>query len=422
MTLGSLFDGIAGFPLAAKRQGITPVWGSEIEADCIDISAKHFPDMQQLGNIMEINGAEIPPVDIISFGSPCQNLSVAGNGKGLAGSESRLFFEAVRIIDEMRCATNGKYPKYAVWENVAGAFSSNKGRDFQKVLEEITKTAIPMPDSGRWAAAGLVRSGRGSTAWRTMDAQYWGVPQRRKRIYLVHDFTGGNAGQILFECESVLGYSTEGAGEGKRDTDSIKNSVARTDSGGMEPDAYGQMTFDFGRTADRIEINPEKSVTLKATDGGGGASTGLYMLPVYTVIGNAIGRTGKNGGNQLGIGEEVAPTLTEGDRHAVCYPEGAAKLFRSGSFSGFQEGGSENLITTAKKVKGIMKYIVRRLTPLECERLQGFPDNWTQYGASGKTMSDNMRYMATGNSIAVPCAERVFRGIIAAEQEEEENG
>lgn len=158
MTLGSLFDGIAGFPLAAKRQGITPVWGSEIEADCIDISAKHFPNMQQLGNIMEISGAEIPPVDVISFGSPCQNLSVAGNGKGLAGSESRLFFEAVRIIDEMRCATNGKYPKYAVWENVAGAFSSNKGRDFQKVLEEITKTAIPMPASGRWANAGMVRS------------------------------------------------------------------------------------------------------------------------------------------------------------------------------------------------------------------------------------------------------------------------
>ncbi len=473
MTLGSLFDGIAGFPLAAQRQGIKTVWASEILPDCVDVAKKHFPDIEHLGDITKMNGAEIPPVDIISFGSPCQNLSTAGNGKGLEGSASCLFFEAVRIIDEMRCATNGKYPKYAVWENVAGAFSSNKGRDFQRVLEEITKTAIPMPDSGRWAAAGLVRSGRGSTAWRTMDAQYWGVPQRRKRIYLVHDFTGGNAGQILFECESVLGYSTEGAGERKRDTDSIKNSVAGTNSGGMEPDADGQITFDFGRTADRIEINPEKSVTLKATDGGGGASTGLYMLPVYTVIGNAIGRTGKNGGNQLGIGEEVAPTLTEGDRHAVCYPEGAAKLFRSGSFSGFQEdsvsgtltkgqaairggtsvvvqesrsyslngyggykegvgplrasggnngGGSENLITMAKKVKGMMKYIVRRLTPLECERLDGFPDNWTQYGASGKAMSDNMRYMATGNSIAVPCAERVFRGIIAAEQEEREDG
>lgn len=181
LTLGSLFDGIAGFPLAAIRHGIKPVWGSEIEPDCLDIAEKHFPDMQQLGNIMEVNGAEIQPVDIISFGSPCQNLSVAGNGKGLAGEASQLFFEAVRIIDEMRCATNGEYPKYAVWENVAGAFSSNKGRDFQKVLEEITKTDIPMPDSGRWAKAGMVGSGGGSTAWREMDAQYWGVPQRRCR-------------------------------------------------------------------------------------------------------------------------------------------------------------------------------------------------------------------------------------------------
>ena len=158
LTLGSLFDGIAGFPLAAVRHGIKPVWGSEIEPDCLDITEKHFPDMQRLGDITKISGAEITPVDIISFGSPCQNLSVAGNGKGLAGEASQLFFEAVRIIDEMRCATDGQYPKYAVWENVAGAFSSNKGRDFQKVLEEITKTDIPMPNSGRWAKAGMVGS------------------------------------------------------------------------------------------------------------------------------------------------------------------------------------------------------------------------------------------------------------------------
>lgn len=170
LTLGSLFDGIAGFPLAAVRHGIKPVWGSEIEPDCVDITEKNFPDMKQLGDITKLKGEDITPVDIISFGSPCQNLSVAGNGKGLAGEASRLFFEAVRIIDEMRCATNGQYPKYAIWENVAGAFSSNKGRDFQKVLEEITKSNIPMPDSGRWAKAGMVRSGRGSTAWREMDA------------------------------------------------------------------------------------------------------------------------------------------------------------------------------------------------------------------------------------------------------------
>lgn len=161
LTLGSLFDGIAGFPLAAVRHGIQPIWASEIEPDCVDISARHFPDMKQLGDITKLSGAEIPPVDIISFGSPCQNMSVAGNCKGLDGEESKLFYEAVRIIYEMRGATHGKYPKYIIWENVAGAFSSNKGNDFRRVLEEITKASVPMPASGRWAKAGLVRSGGG---------------------------------------------------------------------------------------------------------------------------------------------------------------------------------------------------------------------------------------------------------------------
>lgn len=472
LTLGSLFDGIAGFPLAAVRHGIKPVWASEILQDCVDITEKHFPDMQQLGDITKISGADIPPVDIISFGSPCQNLSVAGNGKGLAGEASQLFFEAVRIIDEMRCATDGQYPKYAIWENVSGAFSSNKGQDFRRVLEEITKSKIPMPASGKWAAAGMVRSSRGDTAWRQLDAQYWGVPQRRKRIYLVHDFGGRRSGEILFECESVLGDITEGAGEGKGSAGNAENSIAGTDSGGMAAEPDGQMTFDFGRTADRIYINPEKSVALKATDGGSGASTGLYLLPVYTVIGNVIGRLGKGGGNQLGIADDgIAPTLTESDRHAVCVPK--SKIFSSSGFSEYKEdnvsgtltegqakmrggtplvvqkrrsfnltgygeykegvgplrakggnngGGSENLITEEKKRKGILKYIVRRLTPLECERLDGFPDGWTQYGASGKEMSDNARYKALGNSIAVPCAERVFVGILAAEQEVKEDG
>lgn len=158
MTLGSLFDGIAGFPLAAAAFGIKTVWTSEIVPDCVDIAARHFPEAEQLGDITRMNGAEIPPVDIISFGSPCQNLSTAGNGKGLAGEKSWLFFEAVRVIYEMRGATDGKYPKYIIWENVAGAFSSNKGRDFQRVLEEIAKTDIPMPASGRWAEAGMVGS------------------------------------------------------------------------------------------------------------------------------------------------------------------------------------------------------------------------------------------------------------------------
>lgn len=176
MTLGSLFDGIAGFPLAAAQNGIKTIWASEIVGDCIDIVKKHFPEIQHLGDITKINGGEIPPVDIISFGSPCQNLSTAGNQKGLDGEKSQLFFEAIRIIYEMRGATNGKYPKYIIWENVAGAFSSNKGQDFRRVLEEITKTYIPMPNSRRWATSGMVRSAAGSTAWRQLDAQYWECP------------------------------------------------------------------------------------------------------------------------------------------------------------------------------------------------------------------------------------------------------
>ena len=136
MTLGSLFDGIAGFPLAARRQGIKTVWVSEIEPNCIDIAKRHFPEALQLGDITQIDGAKIPVVDIISFGSPCQDLSVAGKQTGLDGSRSGLFMEAVRITREMREKTNGQYPKYIIWENVAGAFSSNKGEDFRRVSSE----------------------------------------------------------------------------------------------------------------------------------------------------------------------------------------------------------------------------------------------------------------------------------------------
>lgn len=156
MTLGSLFDGIAGFPLAARRQGIKTVWVSEIEPDCIDIAKRHFPEALRLGDITQIDGAKIPVVDIISFGSPCQDLSVAGRQAGLDGSRSGLFMEAVRITREMREKTNGQYPKYIIWENVAGAFSSNKGEDFRRVLEEITQSNISMPKSGKWATAGMV--------------------------------------------------------------------------------------------------------------------------------------------------------------------------------------------------------------------------------------------------------------------------
>ena len=218
----------------------------------------------------------------------------------------------------------------------------------------------------------------------------------------------------------------------------------------MAEDADGQMKLDFGRTADRIYINAKQSVTFMGNAGGGGGKTGLYLLPVYTIAGNVIGRIGKGGGNQLGINQDTAPTLTGADRHAVAYaagflPKAGAKArgigyteeatptitsknvtavvagFTQSGYGEFKEGvgtlkksrgaaggGSETLAVILERIAQAVKYRVRRLTPLECEHLDGFPDEWTRYGASGKEMSDNARYMVLGNSIAVPCAERVF--------------
>jgi len=200
LTLGSLFDGIGGFPYAAQLEGIQPIWASEIVPHAISITKKHFPNMLHLGDITQIDGSKIPPVDIITFGSPCQDLSVAGKRQGLAGARSSLFSGAIRIIDEMRCATENQYPKYAIWENVLGAFTSGspKGHDFKAVLEAFTKTEIPMPSSGKWANAGMVRSNRVDIAWRLLDAQHWGVPQRRRRIFLMASYTAQCPSQILF--------------------------------------------------------------------------------------------------------------------------------------------------------------------------------------------------------------------------------
>ena len=216
ITLGSLFDGIGGWLASAVESDVKPIWSSEIDAYPMSVSKHHFQNVKQLGDITRINGANIEPVDIICAGSPCQNLSQAGNRKGLQGSESSLFFEATRVFREMRDATHGKYPRFFVWENVFGALSSNKGSDFQAVLEEIGQTEIPIPPNGKWANAGLAELPQCQIAWRVLDAQYWGVPQRRKRIFLVADFGGQCAGEILFEREGVSGDSTasKGAGEG----------------------------------------------------------------------------------------------------------------------------------------------------------------------------------------------------------------
>ena len=212
LTLGSLFDGSGGFPLGGILAGVIPKWSSEIEPFAIAVTHKRFPTVKHYGDVSKIKGSELEPVDIITFGSPCQNLSVAGKREGLCGDRSSLFYEAIRIVKEMRDKTNGEYPKYIIWENVPGAFSSNKGEDFRCVLEEVCSICDPevsIPLADKWKSAGEILGNGYSTAWRQLDAQYWGVPQRRKRIYLVADFNGLRAGKILFESEGLSGYSQE---------------------------------------------------------------------------------------------------------------------------------------------------------------------------------------------------------------------
>lgn len=298
LTLGSLFDGSGGFPLGGLLSGITPVWASEVEPFPIMVTSRRLPFMKHYGDISQLNGGEIEPVDIITFGSPCTDMSIAGRRAGLEGKQSVLFYEAIRIIKEMRCKTNGKYPRWICWENVPGAFSSNKGEDFRAVLEAIIGvvcegTEVPMPEKNRWPYADLYMGDEWSLAYRTLDAQYWGVPQRRRRIYLVADFAGGSAGEILFESEGVSGYSAEGFRTWQR--------VAR----GASPCAHAT-----GRQA------------ASAFDGYNGDLTGDVSATLGVNCGMSTGRNGivlnDQGGNRMDITDEVTCTLRAESHHPPC--------------------------------------------------------------------------------------------------------
>ena len=252
LTLGSLFDGYVGFPLGGLISGITPVWASEIEPFPIRVTTKRLPFMKHYGDISQMDGGKIEPVDIITFGSPCTDMSVAGRRAGLEGQQSVLFYQAIRIIKEMRCATNGKYPKYIVWENVPGAFSSNGGEDFKAVLEAVIgvaepDTQVPMPEKNRWPYADCYMGDGWSVAYRVLDAQFWGVPQRRKRIYLVADFAGGRAFDILFKSEGLSGYSAESFRSWQRTAGSAADrtgtaSLCLNDQGGQRMDVTDDVT------------------------------------------------------------------------------------------------------------------------------------------------------------------------------------
>ncbi len=344
LTLGSLFDGIGGFCYAAQLTGrIKPVWAAEIEQNCINITRYHFPEVMHVGSVTELKGDEIQPVDIITFGSPCQDLSVAGKRKGLKGSRSGLFTEAIRIIDEMRLSTNGKYPTFIIWENVPGAFSSRGKQDFKAVLEKITKTHIPMPTSGRWASAGMVRGAAVDTAWRVLDAQFWGVPQRRKRIYLVGDFRGQRAGEILFKSESVLRHSEKSTEQ--------KQEIARqlADSVGTENTRKA-----YGINAKAIIIDEERTGTL-STNCGSSASRNIVAIEKKNVIPLRDEVTRNKNNHGLGVGKisDPCPTLTATDIHKVFY--------EAYQHSGYRKSDTSGTITTVQNdsVRGNTPLIVQ---------------------------------------------------------------
>lgn len=574
LTMGSLFSGSGGFELASAIFGIEPRWASEIEPLPMLITKKNFPDMPHHGDIRYMNGGKVEAVTVIAGGSPCQDMSVAGQRAGLDGSRSNLFHEQIRIIKEMRehdrkAGRTGKYirPRFMVWENVPGAFSSNKGKDFQAVLQAIVSVtddtaAVPLPPKGKWQSAGCIMGDTYSIAWRTLDAQYWGVPQRRKRIYLVADFGGGTAPKILFEREGLSRDFAESREAWQRTAGDIKEGTHKAGTENVE--CYD--ISDRRRVADKSEVSPTlttkmgtggnnvpivlenhpqdcrvtisedgvvPTLTGKMGTGGGnvpmiinearsvdlrnqrlgddkaetlhgcghGSSVATVIEPTafhitqdptafegkspcltqgnpktgQATIGVAIpiadkatrykggGDTRNNDGsaNGLGVGEPGAPanTLTAADRHAVAYAMQA-----SGQYE-------ESEIASAIKARDFkdstdlvveMEYIIRRLTPLECCRLQGFPDDWTdniaitepkasvirewmiawaewwrligkdsgiQLPKDAKQVerwladpaSDSGLYKMWGNGIALPCAMFVMEGIAEVLKEENSN-
>ena len=413
--------------------------------------------MKHLGDITQIRNP--PFVDCITFGSPCQDLSVAGRRQGLQGARSGLFMEAVRIIREMRDSSENLYPTFAIWENVPGAFSSNNGDDFRTVLEELVRIAqpdvtIPRPDK-RWGKSGYVAGDGYSLAWRTMDAQYWGVPQRRRRIALVADFGGERAGEILFERESVSGHSEQSIPT----WESVAQSPARRFAGygcvvgSSGFNGYKSITGSIqyqNEIAATLEANmpsnivhtvyPDIARTLTArSDGSPCADKGPNVVCLQ---GNMIDREARHNGS--GISEsETMFTLNATDLHGICcgaftagagakangigYSEEQAPTLRSsGGLNAMPTvimGGNGNVahtllaksncvLRTDMETYVIKKHFrtatVRRLTPTECERLQGYPDGWTDIGdwqdSQGRRhkAADSPRYKALGNSIALP--------------------
>lgn len=517
-SIGSLFDGSGGFPLVATLCGIEPKWASEIEPYPIAVTRSRFPNMEHLGDVSKINGGEIEPVDIISFGSPCQDLSISGKRAGLKHesigddetTRSGLFMEAIRIIKEMREATNGEYPKVALWENVPGAFSSNKGLDFRTVLEEFIKikepeAIMPAVPKGGWPYADCYIGDGWSLGYRVLNAQYWGVPQRRRRIYLVFDFRGECAREILFERTGLRGDFGPGRKErestaptsggstetGYRDREGaytlkirsgcegggkgalIQTELSSTLSTNNDQTLFQPITFEPGiAQREGGHIYSGVSGTLRANAGDNQMAV-AYGTQEVCRISNGQGHISSDTKKEMcqtlncmhdsmaiyivntigGQAEsaqitDVCPTLKA--THYKTPPVIASAGFKP------SQGSKAGSISWEKDPPLVSfdgsRYIVRRLTPTEFARLQGFPDLWghpqtadnftdaeynfwlnvrnTYATINGKTVkaytkeqmvkwynklhTDSSEYKMWGNGIALPTALYVMEGIADA--------
>jgi DNA (cytosine-5)-methyltransferase 1 len=471
--LGSLFDGSGTCPLAASAVGIIPAWASEIEPFPKAVTQSRFPKMVHLGDITKMNGAEIEPVDVITFGSPCQNLSIAGNGKGLAGQESSLFFEAIRVIQEMRCATNGRFPQIVIWENVYGAFSSTQGEDFRTVIETLWKIcegndSVPRyaeDKQGRqkWPHTGFVLGDHSSIAWRGLDAQGWGVPQRRKRVFVVLDLGGQCAGQILFEREGLrrdfkkVRTTRETIRPTVKTSPSEHNSVFAVEShpqdsrvvlrrDGIVQTLSGRMGTGGGNVPiavfsfDSLASNSMKSAnphsgsrrvdvakTLDCADQSPAKNQGGLCVIQAQAFGQAsydeyapIGADFYNRaitGNVTSTLRAAAQKGVDGTPCVIipytlkirsgCEGGGEGALVQEDKSATLSCNNDQTLFVPTQTENGEVIYLARKLTPTECASLQGFEKDWCALVPH----KDSAEYKMWGNGMAFPCMLYIMEGV-----------
>lgn len=404
-TVGSLFAGVGRFDLGMEQAGFEVLWQAEWDKHCQSILRRHWPDSTLYGDVTDVNGAEIAPVDVITFGSPCQDLSVAGKRAGLDGDRSSMFFQATRIIKEMRDATAGTFPRIAVWENVPGALSSNKGADFGVVLDALADIGAMVIE------------------WAVLDARWFGVPQRRRRVFVVAIFDPA----IASRCPEPL----LPVGEGRR-RDSAPSKPTRKGSAGAVATGIGGDRIGVAAGDDGTDTL-RTAVTSKWHKGSGGpAGDEAYNL-VVEVPAPLPGqqelfsepfvksrRAQSTTDHETWVEGEVAPTLNAFDNEAwIAQPTFSfdtqfgsnANVFTdlSPTLKASQQSPS---VTEPLQAFSIREYAVRRLTPLECERLMGWPDDHTRYTDTGKEQADSHRYRQCGNGVASPVAAWIGRHLM----------